>query len=89
MLTAPTEYPAIWGLLLVVNWPVYGFVYRQIFTGRKDAKVSLLSAFKPMVSWKGDDAWSAGKAFSFLLICGLIISFEYEVVGAVLSLALG
>jgi len=85
MFSAPTEFPALWGALVVLNWPVYAFVYRQIFSGRRDAKLSLFAALKSPLFWKDSEPWSAGKAFSFLLICGLIVAFEYALLSALLS----
>jgi hypothetical protein len=85
MFNASTEFPALWGALLVLNWPVYAFVYRQIFSSRRDVKLSVLAALKPSVFWKDSEPWSAGKAFSFLLICGLIVAFEYALLSALLS----
>ena len=90
MLTAATEYPALWGALLVLNSPVYAFVYRQLFVDGKDIKRSVLAALKPAPfwNWRTSEPWSAGKAFSFFLICGLIVSFEYAVLCAVLQMML-
>jgi hypothetical protein len=88
MMTAPTEYPALWGALLVLNWPVYVLLYRQVFSNTRDLKLSLLAAMKSPFFWKDGEPWSAGKVFSFFLICGLIVMFEYAILSAVVSLAL-
>jgi hypothetical protein len=90
MMNAATEYPALWGALLVLNWPVYAFVWRQIFVGATDVKRSILAALKPAPfwNWRSEEPWSAGKMFSFLFICGLIISFEYAVLCTLVSMAL-
>jgi hypothetical protein len=32
--------------------------------------------------------WSAGKAVSFLLICGLIVAFEYAIFNTIVSMVL-
>jgi hypothetical protein len=86
MFAGPADYPELWGALLVLNWPVYTFVYRQVFTDDRDVKRSVLAALKPCLFWKEGESWSAGKALSFLLICGLIVSFEYSVLGALVSM---
>ena len=86
-MTGGTEYPALWGALLVLNWPVYAFVYRQVFSDGQDVRRSILAALKPALFWKHGEPWSAGKAFSFFLICGLIVAFEYAVLSAIVSMA--
>jgi hypothetical protein len=88
MPTAATEYPALWGALLVLNWPVYGFVYRQIFTDKRDLRAAVHAAFKFPLFWREGEPWSAGKAVSFLLICGLIVAFEYAVLNTIVSVVL-
>ena len=88
MLTAATEFPALWGALLVLNWPVYGFVYRQTFTDKRDLRMAVHAAFKFPLFWREGEPWSAGKAVSFLLICGLIVSFEYAVLSTIVSMVL-
>jgi hypothetical protein len=85
MPTAATEYPALWGALLVLNWPVYGLVYRQIFTDQRDLRAAVHAAFKFPIFWREGEPWSAGKAVSFLLVCGLIVAFEYAVLNTVVS----
>ena len=85
---AATEYPALWGALIVLNWPVYGFVYRQIFTDKRDFKAAVHAAFKSPIFWREGDPWSAGKAGSFILICGLIVAFEYAVLNTVIAMVL-
>ena len=88
MPTAATEYPALWGALLVLNWPVYGFVYRQIFTDKRDLKAAVHASFKYPLFWKDGEMWSAGKAVSFVLICGLIVAFEYAMLNTIVSMVL-
>jgi hypothetical protein len=89
MPTAATEYPVLWGALLVLNWPVYGFVYRQIFTDHRDLKAAIYASLKYPHFWREGEMWSAGKLASFILICGLIISFEYAVLNTIVSMVLG
>ena len=86
-MTGVAEYPALWGALLVLNWPVYAFVYRQVFSGGNDVRRSALAALKPALFWRDGEPWSAGKAFSFFLICGLIVAFEYALLSAIVSKA--
>jgi len=81
-MTAATDYPALWGALLVLNWPVYVLIYRNVFSDTRDLKLSLLAAMKSPFFWKDGEPWSAGKLMSFFLICGLIVMFEYAVLGA-------
>jgi hypothetical protein len=85
MLIGPTEYPALLGALLVLNWPVYVVLYRQAFTNTRDLKLSFLAAMKTPFFWKDGEPWSAGKLLSFFLVCGLIVMFEYAILGAVLA----
>ena len=82
MLIGPSEYPALWGALLVLNWPVYVLLYRDVFSSTRDLKMSLLALMKSPFFWKGGEPWSAGKLLSYFLICGLIVMFEYAVLGA-------
>ena len=85
MFTVTTEYPAVWGALLVLNWPVYVLLHRHLFADKQDLKLSLLAALKSPLFWKDGDAWTAGRGLSYFLICGLVISFEYVVICAVIS----
>ena len=89
-MTAATEYPALWGALLVLNWPVYAFVWRQMFVDSTDVKSSILAALKPALfwNWHSSEPWSAGKVFAFIIICGLIVTFEYAMLSALVTLAL-
>jgi hypothetical protein len=88
-MTDTAHYPALWGALLVLNWPIYAFVWRQMFVDGSDVKRSILAALKPALFWKWrtEEPWSAGKVFGFIIICGLIISFEYAVLVGVISMA--
>ncbi len=67
MLGGDPEYPAIWGALLILNWPVYAFVYRQIFLDRQDLKQCVRAALKPSLFWKwgSSEPWSAGVRYIF------------------------
>jgi hypothetical protein len=87
MLGGDPEYPAIWGALLILNWPVYAFVYRQIFLDRQDLKQCVRAALKPSLFWKwgSSEPWSAGKATFFFLACGVIVWFEYAVLCRLVS----
>ena len=88
MITGASEYPALWGALLVLNWPVYTLIYRQVFSDKRDLKASVLAALKPSIFWKGEESWSAGKFILYFLVCGLAVWFEYEILCAIVSSAL-
>ena len=88
-MTGAAHFPIIWGALLILNWPIYKSVWRQMFADRADVKRSILEALKPAAfwNWSSEEPWLAAKAFGFLVICGLIVSFEYAVLIALITMA--
>jgi hypothetical protein len=88
-MTGTAHFPVIWALLLVLNWPVYAFVWRQMFVDSSDVKRSILAALKPALfwNWQTEEPWSAAKVFGFIIVCGLIVSFEYALLIALITMA--
>ncbi len=84
-----SHYPVLWSALLVLNWPLYAFIWRQLFVDRSDVKRSILAALKPSLfwNWHTEEPRSAAKVFGFIIVCGLIVSFEYAALVALISMA--
>jgi hypothetical protein len=66
--------------------PEEGESSRQIFTDKRDLRAAVHASFKYPLFWKEGEMWSAGKAISFVLICGLIVAFEYAILNTVVSM---
>ena len=58
------------------------------FTDKQDLKAAIHASFKYPLFWREAEMWSAGKAMSFLLICGLIVAFEYAVLNTIVAMVL-
>jgi hypothetical protein len=77
------DYPAVLGALIVLNWPVYILIGRIAFKDTADLKESLWYLLMPDIvslirgKW-WDDQWAQGKLILTFLVCGLIVSAEYE-----------
>ena len=88
------EYPAIWGALLVLNWPLYVAIFKLAFRDRADLKQALWYSVTPVILWIYrrkwvESMWGSGRMAGSFLICGLVVWFEYfvicEIVGRVIT----
>lgn len=85
-----TDYPALLGALLVLNWPLYSWIGRQIFRDRKDVKEAVhhgatLSLVSLLRGTYMRDTWAGARIFSWFLISGLLVMFQYFVVCEVIA----
>jgi len=78
-------------ILLIVNIPVYKFIFKQIFIDTDDALNSIKFSFTPDIFslFKGrylKDQLGEFKLGSFIFLCVLVIMIEYSAISFILRL---
>ena len=86
------EYPAILGALLVLNWPLYVVLFKLSFRDRAQLKQAVWYSIVPEVVWLYQRRWTEstlakGRLFGTIVICGVMIAFEYYVICEVVTRA--
>jgi hypothetical protein len=77
------EDPVLWWALLVLNVPLFVFMYRKLFADRRDLWACAVAGFRPGLLlrerfWSSSEGWSAGKFWLFVLGGPFLVLIEYE-----------
>lgn len=89
---APVDYPALFGALIVLNWPVYRVLWTVMFRDAAEAKESawfffgrsLLRSIARGETWK--QLSSGGKTGLLMVTVMILVTAEYAAVASVIDL---